>query len=478
MKKQIKKLFQNPMILVFIIILIFFTPQSLYSPGQNREVGVVVGIGIDRQADEFEVSLLTFIPTAQQSYEQMNSVISGKGETVAKALYNAQIAMGRKVGLSHAKTTVVNQELLKEDVAEYIDYLSRVASLSENTVFICTDTSAKELLQASISLESTVGMQLEQIIGYNAKNLYVTDTSLEAFYKGYYSNAKSSLIGFISVECEDGSCQEGTSSASQNIGPTQINTAGTGANDVSSSGGSNGASRSGGGEGTSTTNSVSGGSGGGDSSPGGGSESSGGSSGGSGGSGSGGSGSGGSGGGEKKILNEGKAVLLKNGKLMETLSVDLLNGINLLNIESINQIITIEEDKKDDRTPLKYSYRIKNKRISTVTKFENGYPIYGAQLILGLELVEIDGNHENLKVNTEFSDIKPEIRKKIDQNLKRQFTDAIEVLRKNRADVIGINEAFFKAHRKEYKHFLDEIGGADKFLDYVNFKVNFVLESD
>ena len=69
----------------------------------------------------------------------MNSVISGKGDTVAKALYNAQIAMGRNAGLSHAKTTVVNQDLMQEDVAKYIDYLSRVASLSENTVFICTD---------------------------------------------------------------------------------------------------------------------------------------------------------------------------------------------------------------------------------------------------------------------------------------------------------------------------------------------------
>ncbi len=463
MRNQIKNLFKNPMILVFIAILVCFTPQSLYSPGQNREVGVVVGIGIDKQADEFEVSLLTFIPTAQQSYEQMNSVISGKGETVAKALYNAQIAMGRKVGLSHAKTTVVNQELLKNDVAEYIDYLSRVASLSENTVFICTDSSAKDLLQASISLESTVGMQLEQIIGYNAKNLYVTDTSLEAFYKGYYSKASSSLIGFISVECEDGACQDGASGASQNIGPTQINTAGTGANDISSSSSMSGSSRSGSGSGTTTTNSTSGGSGGG----------SGGNSGSDGGSDS--SGSGSSGGG-KKILNEGKAVLLKNGKLMETLSVDLLNGINLLNIESINQIITINEDKEEK--PLKFSYRIKNKRINIVTKFENGYPVYGAQLILGLELVEIDGYHENLKVNTEFSDIKPEIRKKIDQNLKNQFTEAIEVLRKNRTDVIGINEAFFKAHRKEYLHFIDEIGGTDKFLDYVNFKVNFVLESD
>ncbi len=462
MKKKIKKYIHNPMILIFILVLIFFTPQAIYSPGQNRDIGVVVGIGIDKQGDEFEISLLTFIPTAQQSFEQMNSVISGKGNTVAKALYNAEIAMGRKIGLSHAKTTVVNEELMQNDVAEYVDYLSRVASLSENTVFICTDTSAKELLQASISLESTVGLQLEQIIGFNAKNLYVTDTSLEAFYKGYYSKANASLIGFISSTSDGKNSNQDTES--QKGGPTQIDTEGTGANNLSSEDGQTSTSN-GGSTASSTSSSISGASGGGNG---------GSSSGESGGSGGSESNSGDSG--NKKILNEGKAVLLKNGRMVEKLSVDQLNGINLLNKESKNQIITIIDE--DRPYFLKYSYRIKNKRINIVTKFENGYPVYSAQLILGLELVEIDGEHEDLKVNTEFSNISSEVGKKIDQQLKEQFNTAIDVLRKNKTDVIGINEKFFKNHRKEYNHFIDEIGGVDHFLDFVNFKVNFILESD
>ena len=460
MKKPIKKYFSNPILLIFLLVIIFFTPQALFSPGQNRDVGVVIGVGIDRNDDEYEVSLLTFIPTAQQSFEQMNSVISGKGDTVAKALYNAQIAMGRNAGLSHAKTTVVNQDLMQEDVAKYIDYLSRVASLSENTVFICTDKSAKELLQASTSLVSSVGLQLEQVIGYNAKNLYVTDTSLEAFYKGYYSNANSSLIGFLSVVCDEGECQEEASMSKQMEGPASSESK-SGGNNIASNGGGQG-SKAGTGSGSSTTNSVS--------------EGSGGSEGGSGGGSSG--GSGGSGGGSEggKILNEGKAVLIKNGKLMEVLSVDQLNGINLLNIESLNQIITIEDDSFGK--PFKLSYRIKNKRINTVTHFENGIPVYAAQLILGMELTEIEGEHEELKINTEFSDITPSIRKKLDYQLKNQFTNALSTLRKNNSDVIGINEAFFTFNRKQYFKFLEQIGGPDKFLNFVNFKLNFIIESD
>ena len=143
---------------------------------------------------------MTFIPTANQTYKEQNAVISGKGQSVAEAIYNAQIAMGRTIGLAHAKTTVVNEELLNEDVSVVVNYLSRVASLPENTVFVCTNKTAKEMLESSQELTSHLGLKLEQVIGYNAKHLYVTDTSLEAFYKGYYSKTKASLIGYLTLE--------------------------------------------------------------------------------------------------------------------------------------------------------------------------------------------------------------------------------------------------------------------------------------
>ena len=49
---------------------------------------------------------------------------------------------------------------------------------------------------------------------------------------------------------------------------------------------------------------------------------------------------------------------------------------------------------------------------------------------------------------------------------------------KNNSDVIGINEAFFTFNRKQYLKFLEQIGGPDKFLNFVNFKLNFIIESD
>jgi Ger(x)C family germination protein len=412
MKKKIKNYFKNPMLIVFTIILIFFTPQAIYSPGQNRDKGVVIAVGIDRYAGQYEISCLTFIPTAEQSFKESSSVICGNGDTIAKALYNAQIAMGRKIGLSHAKTTVVNEELLKDDVSKYIDYLSRVASLAENTVFVCTDDSAKEILESSQSLVTSIGLQLEQIIGYDAKNLYVTDTSLEAFYEGYYSKQNASLIGYLSLA---------------NGKQTQVSN-GEGQNQVDVQNQSNQGSDS---QSQST----------------------------------------------KQIVNQGEAVLLKGGKMVRKLSVDELNGINLLNPESINQIVTID-NVEENGDNLKLSFKIREKKLLTATKFENGYPIFSADLILGLELVEIEGNHKNLKVNTEYSDLTDEVKLKLDKEIKGQFTSALKILRECQSDVIGVTELFFKDNRKQFDKFIDDHGEEDNFINFVNFKLNLILQSD
>lgn len=417
MKEKIKKIFKNPMLFIFIVILIFYTPVAIYSPGESRNRGVVTAVGIDKLDDEYEISLLTFIPTVNQSFEEQKSVISGKGSSVAEAVYKAQIAMGRKIGLFHAKTTIVNEKLLDEDVAQHLDYLSRVASLPENTVFVATNKTAKELLKLSQISKNNTGLKLEQIVGFNAENLYVTDTSLEAFYEGYYSDVKASVIGYLCVESEDSSASVQKASTSEDRGADM------------STGMNNGA-----GDGNTESS-------------------------------------------KQQLINCGKSILLKNGKKAEILDVDMLNAVNLLNSESKNQIIRIKDvEKYGEKVNL--DFKILDKKIIKSSKFENGYPVFIAKLNLGIDLVEVEGAHEDLKLNSEYSDISQEIQDKLDKEIKQQYSKAIDMLKKNNADILEINRQFFTNNRKEYLNFIHYNGGAENFLRHVIFKLIIGFEPD
>lgn len=418
MKKLIKRYTKNPMLLVFLLILIFFTPLAIYSPGENKIKGVVTAIGIDKTEEEYEVSLLTFIPTANQTYKQQNAVISGKGQSVSEAIYNAQLSMGRSVGLAHAKTTVVSEDILKEeDVARVVDHISRVSSLPENTVFICTNGKAKQLLESTVALESELGLKLEQLIGFNALNLYSIDTSLEAFYRGYYSDTHSSIIGELNLA--DPSSQEGHNSS--NSSPPGQSSGGEQSAEGSAMQGQNK--------------------------------------------------------GKKTISNQGESVILKNGEMVAKLSSDQLNALNLINPKSINQIVNLndvqlEEGKHD------LSYRVRNKRVLKSTKFENGYPVYMAQVILGLELTEVDGENKNLHENTEMSKMPKEIRDKLNLTLKKNFTQSLKILVENKTDIIDITQEFFKNDRKSFQKFIKKLDSVDQFIEHVNFKVAIVVSPD
>lgn len=431
MKKLFNKIKSNPMLIIFLIIMVAFMPTALFSPGESNQKAIVTAVGLDKQGDEYEISLLTFIPTPNQTYVETSSVISGKGPTVANAISNAELTLGKEVGLSHAKTTVVSEAVLEEDVAKDIDYLSRISSLSENTVFICTNDSAKEFLLAAQKLEKDIGLKLEELISYNVRNIYVADTTLEAFYKGYFSMNKASLLGYLALEeSEDGKTSGGGGSSS---GDSSGGAASPGAGGVASP------SESGGGAGSS-----------------------------------------GGGGNQKakRISNQGDVVLLKNGVLVAKLSEEQLNGINILNTEAVSQIITVDNINTGKYKDASLTFIVRNKRIMTATKFENGIPIYVANVVMGMELIEAKEANGIVINNYELSEIPEPVEFQIEQKIKREFADTLKLLRSKRTDVIGVREKFEKENRKNFKKFLDGLDDPDDFLRFINFELIIRVQSD
>lgn len=417
MKRKIKNYMKNPMLLLFFAMLIIFTPQGLYSPGQSRNIGVVVAVGIDRIEDDFEVSLLTFIPKPNQTFKEVDSVVSGKAENIAQALYNAQVALGRRVGLSHVKTTVLSETLMQKDVTSVVDYLTRLAALSSSTVFIGTNTTAKELLTLSTKLENGIGLDLEQVIGFNSDKLFSSETSLEEFYRGYYGRESSSIIGFLPVVEGEENVQSSILSEGESAGGSSLSDSG-----VEGQGASQGGEER-----------------------------------------------------SKYILNTGESILLKKGKMVEKLSLSQMNSINLLNTKTEGQIIRVKDAEINGETH-DLTYRIREKALKTTTSFENGFPVFHANIQLGMELMEINGNHDNVKVRSEYSKLTPEIVAKIDSSLRADFKSVLEVLKKHNADVMRIGDAFFKGNRADYNKFVKGLKGEDEFINHVIFKIDFEIE--
>lgn len=420
MKAKLKSLLKNPMLIVFIFIMIVFMPPKIFAPGENRERGVVTAVGIDKVGEEYEVSFLVFIPSVNQSFDDKESVITGKGSSVGEAVFEAQVAMGRKIGLYHTKTTVVNLKLMEEDGANALDYFGRLAGFPENTIFICTEKSAKDLLSSTQSLREDLGFKLEQLVGFNADHVYAQDTSLESFYRGYYSPTKSSLIGYLTLE--DGK-QENNLSVEVNPAEEDSGSSGSGTLDSTSSGESSGEEK------------------------------------------------------KQKIINTGKSAIVKNGKIVKILDLEEVNSINLLNDKSLKQVVKIE-DVEIEGERVNAIYEILSKKTSFVAKFENGVPIFDANVILNISLIELENAGSDFKVNTEFTKLSPEAKNKLDRKIRGEFSKIIELLKEKGCDVLEVNDCFMRKCRREYMDYLKNNISAEDFIKDVVFKLELIIQAD
>lgn len=420
MRKFFKALKKTPMLIVLLLVLVAFVPLAIFAPGENKDRAIVMAIGLDKAEEEVEVSLLTFVPTPNPTYLETSSIISSKGTTVADALYKAQILTGKKIGLSHAKTTIVGENMLEEDITPTVDYLSRIASLSENTIFISTDGTAKDFLKASQSLGKDIGLKLDQLISYDVKSVYMAPSTLEAYYQGYYSPVKSSMIGYLKLEDE-----EKAGISSMESGESSSPTGG-------SSGGGSGSSSGGGG---------------GDS----------------------GSGSGGKSQQKKqKIVNNGDVVLMKNGKKAQILSEKTVEGLNILNGKAIGQLIRISDVTDEEFDNAQLTYAIRKKEMKTALKMQNKKPIYYIDVLLGLELIEINGSEDDLKLNSQYTQLSSVVKDKIEEQCKKNLTQALQTLRKNKSDVIGLT-LLFQNGGKEFRDFYSKLDDKEDILNNINF---------
>lgn len=415
MKKIFKRFKSNPMFLVFVLILVFFTPSAIFSTGEAEKRAIVTAIGVDKLENEYELSLLTFIPTPNQTYLQTDSVISGKGATLAEAVHNTEMILGKKVGLSHAKTTVVNEKLLEGDIAKEIDYLGRVASLSENTVLVCTKDSAKEFLECAKNLEKDIGLELDRLIYYNSENIYVEDTTLEAFYQGYLSPTGSSIIGYFELEKSEQSPDQ--------QGAGQDSSSGSGFGVTGGSGG-------GGGQDTPQQQ-----------------------------------------GGAKKLNNKGQVALLKEGKKVALLGNEELIGINVINDKAIGATITIDNVDDDIYKDAKLTFTVQNKRVHKATRFENGHPIFSVNVVMGVELVESKERVGKIKNDSELELLPTDVEHKIEQVVRERFTKTLKILRENKTDVIGVRELFERQNRAQFQKFLKNLDDEEDYLNNINFEL-------
>ena len=438
MKKIVTSIKRTPMLLALVLIALWFFPSAIVAPSESAVNAIVTAVGLDKNEQDYEVTLMTFLSHPNQSYSEQYEVISCSAPSISEAFTNASLQIGKNISLFHTHTAIVSEKLLEEDIASALDYLGRVASLPQSCVLISTNVTSKQFLEFVQELDKESDINLEDLLFYTSNYVLWKYTTINSFYEGYYSPVKASILGHLTITQGD---VNGIP-----IKNTE-NVVGLG----SSSGGSSGGSESGQSSGSQQSESPNQTNGAQQSS--GESQSS-------------------SSSNQLQIVNDGSCLLIKNGKMQAHMTKEQLRGLNWLNSSTSGAVITLENFSDQTFDEARLIYKVQREQVLDKVEFENGVPVYTANIKLFVSLMEANGSKEELTESREVAYISDEVRELIEKQVKTEINSSLEFLSTQNCDTLDMYEKFYENCRAQTKNYLQTHSlQPEDFLKNVVFKV-------
>lgn len=413
MKNTLKLLFSKPILLVLIFILIVYLPTSISAPPEGVERQHIASVGIDLAENGIELSVLSHVSSQNDKYKKTYIVTSTTAPNVALALFEISSITGRQSALTHTTTIVVSQELAETGLHNYLDYFYRDTNVANDTFVICTTSKAKDLLNFEKERINSAGYGLEEVLIYNAKNTYFSDSNLESFFKGYFSPTQTSMIAMAELEPNPDGEQTLQSSASS--GSTSASSTGGNANKPATSPEDTG---------------------------------------------------------PKRIKSLNNIALIKQGKYLDTLTSEDVAGFNLTTNGSHNIYFTVDNFTDSIFQNATIEFCIITNKLSFVTSFENNKPIFEIDSLVSLSIESVMG--EEIYKEYYYNDINPlgaELKNAVSQVLRGKISKFLQTITKNQTDVLGIYTTFNNQQGQRFQNWLETLENPQDFLSEVEFRV-------
>lgn len=410
-----RKIYQNRLLIVFIIFLIVLFPSSLSKKSMSNNNAIVIAVGIDKEDEKYTLSFQVVIPKQNNSFRESLLVLSSSGENLYDIYKKAETQIGKRIAFRHCQYIIVNEELAKtEDMTKMCDFLTRNKDISNSCILLCTDKSANEIMTLDSKTESSISIGIIEMLESYEKKYFVYDTNLENFVVGTYSPRKCGLMTYITT----------TENIDEGIGST------------SEGGGSGGSSDEGGGSG--------GGSGGGGQSK------------------------------EKYLSFDGRAAVFRKAKYVGLFSSDDLLALNWFNKSSgVSDKFTIENVTDELYTEAKIGLELLEKKSKVKAYFEGGVPIVSVDVDLKVIIEDVENaiQDKNVVQSGRYS-LTTTLAGKMKE---RVYSDCKNILAKMveyKADIIDIYSMFNKYHHKEFQDYLSSLKEDEFYLSKVKVVVN------
>lgn len=408
----LKKMFRNKIFYCFLILIVIMFPQTIYMQSDNNTKLVVTTLGIDKEEDGYSVTSLAVIPKVSTDVNANLEIFQGKGKSISEALQNISLNTGKQVGLAHCDCIIVSLEVLKENISQALDYFIRTSNLATNATILTTQNKSSELIEASKSSNDLLDLTLKDIVTYEEQTTLLDNTTIERFYRAYFSKSGTFFMPIINVEESDGN------NGGSNSGSGSSN----------SSGGDDGASASGSGGQSS----------------------------------------------QSKISNKQDIAIITNGKYVRTLSEDERFIYNLLSGTSKYLTIKIENINDEYVNDSVEIYQQVSKVKFPLYKFNDGKPYVQYEVWINIMMEEINSknNYAFASIDALQNFLSETAEKKLLENIDEKRKKTVEIMHTEKNDILNLYNKFNAFNHKQWEKYLETLSAEEDYLSGVDIRIN------
>ena len=407
---MLRYVWKNKIALILLLLSFWLLPSVISLSEQSKTESIVTAIGIDKNNEEYEVSLQYIVPSPSGSSEELK-IISQKANTVGSAIEKIKLKLGKLSGFAHCRFLAFNDEAGKQNFTEILDFLVRRKTNTNNIILINTPESAKDLLSMSNKLDSDLYSFLNNN-GFSSEfgDFYDLKT-IGDYYGSYFSPVKCMFVNSVGLKSANKDSSSKTSSSS---GSSE---AGEGVNASSSE---------------SQTKQE-----------------------------------------DKEFENKGELLIIKNEKSLLTLTEEESNNLSWFNANIKRDTFSVENYSEGHLNNASILFNVFNKIYKAKSYFKEGKPYFQIDLKLYVrtgEVVAQDLKQQDYEVlQRKYS---KKLLESMKNTIISSMQKAEKHFKDNTYDVIDCYNSFYKINSSEFKKINNTLQDKSDFIKQVNFVYN------
>ncbi len=410
--QKLKSIFSPRKIFVWLtLFLLAVTSPELAKPAMSKTEAIVTALCVEKEEGEIKIASTVLTPLEGKKADY--KVYTGSGRTLGEAVDNVSLSLGKLLSFAQCEIMAFGDNLCQDGVMPALDFMTRTKKVGSNAILINFSGDVNDFANSISTLNTDKSLKLQEILTFSRRYILWSDSNIEAFYKGYFSDISLGIMPHLKLEKTE-----------QN---TAIEVQAQNQSSASSSSESS----------SSSSKSQQ----------------------------------------KQYFVNDGSMAVFKNGtKVLNLLPEQVKKATFFVNDEQKGTLIVnnVNDHLYNNASVV---LNVLNKSSSAKANFKNGAPTMQVDVSFSVTVEEVDEETPTDKFltrNREF--LTDRLIASTKQQVKQDMLSMVEFCKEHQLDLLGVYKQFYHTQYKPFKAYLNEVGKKN-YLNDIEFEISVEIDS-